>query len=241
MSSPHSSDPKNLEIAQMSQASILRGMRKLSIVALFVIPFGIAFGVAATEQGLTPGQALIMSAVVFTAIVQFAILDFLSPPIALFSLSLVALALSGRHVVMGAALSKSINELPLGKRLLTLAFLSDAPFAEAQTTAKNGRSDPGIVLGGGLVLWLAWLLGTAIGAYGGALLGDTDAYGFGAVLLSFFAATLLQMTRRSQGMLLPVLVAMAVSAFTLPFLPMGWNILLAAPIGGAIALMTHRE
>lgn len=216
-------------------------MRTLWVLALFVLPFGMAYGVAATEAGITPAQAVLMSALVFTAIVQFAAIDFLSAPVAFFSLGLVALALSGRHVVMSAALSKSINELPIGQRLLTLAFLSDANFAEAQVRAQNGRADPGLVLGGGLVLWIAWLIGTAIGAYAGNLLGDTDAYGFGAVLLTFFAATLLQMARQSRGMVLPVLIAMIVGVVTLPLLPMGWNILLAAPIGGVIAVMTDRE
>ncbi len=89
-----------------SSAAVLRGMRRLLPVSLFVAPFGIAFGIAATEQGLVPIQATVMSVFVFTATAQFAALDFLNEPVAFASLFLVVLALSGRHVIMGAALSR---------------------------------------------------------------------------------------------------------------------------------------
>ncbi len=91
------------------------------------------------------------------------------------------------------------------------------------------------------MLWLTWVVSTALGAFGGDLLGDTDAYGFGAVMLCFFAATAVGMLRGSSGLVLPTIAAMATSAFTLPLLPTGWNIILAAVVGGTLAAMIHAE
>jgi len=216
-------------------------MRRLLPVSLFVVPFGVAFGISAVEQGLGPIQATLMSVAVFTATAQFASLDFLNEPVAFASLFLVVLALSGRHVIMGAALSRWINRLPLAKRMATLAFLSDANFADTQPLLRKGETDLGVLLGGGLMLWVSWVGSTALGAFGGDLLGDTDAYGFGAVMLCFFAATATGMLRGAPGLVLPTIAAMAISVLTLPLLPTGWNIILAAVVGGLLAAMFHAE
>ncbi len=229
------------DIATLSGAAILRGMHRLLPISLFVIPLGVAFGVTAIEQGLGPVQATAMSLFVFTAAAQFAALDLLNEPVAFVSLFFVILALSGRHVIMGAALSRWINTLPFVKRIVTLALLSDANFADSQPLLHKGETDLGVLLGGGLMLWLTWVGSTALGAFGGDLLGDTNAYGFGAVMLCFFAATCVGMLRRSTGLVLPTITAMFVSAITLPLLPAGWNIIIAAIFGGAMAVMFHAE
>ncbi|WP_420334092.1 AzlC family ABC transporter permease [Roseibium sp.] len=225
----------------LSGAGVLRGMARLLPICLFVVPFGIAFGIAATEGGIGPVQATAMSAFVFTATAQFAALDFLQEPVAYFSLGLVALALSGRHLIMGAALAQWINRLPAGKRFVVLIFLSDANFADTQMLLQRGETDLGPLLGGGLMLWITWVGSTAAGAFGGDLLGNTEAFGFGVVMLCFFAATAFGMVRSTLSLLLPVIVAVVASAITLPYLPNGWNIILAALLGGGIATLRHAE
>ncbi|MEO0978395.1 MAG: AzlC family ABC transporter permease [Pseudomonadota bacterium] len=232
---------RNSEIVTVSAAGVLRGMTRLLPICLFVIPFGIAFGIAATERGIGPLQATAMSGFVFTATAQFAALDFLQDPVAFFSLGLVALALSGRHLIMGAALAKWVNQLPAGKRFLTLMFLSDANFADTQTLLQRGETDLGPLLGGGLLLWVTWVGSTSVGAFGGDLVGDPEAFGFGVVMLCFFAATALGMVRSTPSLTIPVLVAISISAVALPYLPNGWNILLAAILGGCAAAWRHAE
>lgn len=95
----------NLSHAELSFAGVRRGFADLFPVALFSLPFGIAFGVAATEAGLPAAQSMFMSVVVFSGAAQFAALDFIGSEISWLSLGLVVLALSARHIVMGAALS----------------------------------------------------------------------------------------------------------------------------------------
>lgn len=227
--------------ASLTAKGVLQGMGRLFPLSVFVVPFGIAFGIAATEQGLGPVQATVMSALVFTATAQFAALEFLGEPVAFLSLGLVVLALSGRHIVMGAALSTWVNQLPIGSRLATLALLTDASFAHCQTLLRRGDGDLGPLLGGGLMLWLAWVASTAAGAFGGDLVGDTEAYGFGVVMLCFFAATVFGVLRDSTSLVPSAIVAMGVSASTISILPTGWNIILAALVGGVVCLFVHAD
>jgi predicted branched-subunit amino acid permease len=219
----------------------LLGMRRLIPVSLFVIPFGIAFGIAAVEAGLAPVQATLASALVFTATAQFASLEFLSEPVAFVSLALVVLALSSRHVVMSAALSPWINRLPRFRRFLVLATLSDANFADALPDLQSGQDDLGRLFGGGVMLWVTWVASTAAGAWGGNVLGNTDAYGFSVVMVCFFAATVAGQVQLKTRLLGPVIAAVGIAVLTLPVLPTGWNIIVAAVAGGAVSVWRHAE
>lgn len=139
--------------------------KRLSGMALFVVPFGIAFGAAAVGSGLTPLQAVAMSMTVFAGASQFAILELWHPPLPLLSIALVALAVNARHLIFGAALAPVLKTLPKRHRIVSALLLSDANFADMQSARQSGSSDLGILVGGGFVLWLAWTLGTVIGTY----------------------------------------------------------------------------
>lgn len=222
----------------LTAAGTLRGMRRLLPISAFVIPFGIAFGVAASEQGLSAAQSIVMSALVFSGTAQFASLDFWREPVAFVSLALVVLALNGRHVIMGSALSPWVNRLPLVRRLFVLGFLSDPNFADSQLALREGERDLGILLGGGVILWLVWLAGTAIGALGGRALNDLETFGLDVVMVCFFGAVMAAQLRVPSNVA-PIIVASGIAVLTLEWLPAGWNIILGALAGGAMALVTN--
>ncbi len=216
-------------------------MKQLIPICIFVFSYGIAFGVAATEHGLEPYQAILMSAFVFTATAQFAALDFLTEPVAFLSLAFVTLALGGRHIIMSAALSRWINQLPKGKRFTTLFFLSDPNFAVSQSMLQTGEREIGPLLGGGVLLWLTWVTSTALGSLGSGIVGNTEVYGFSVIMPCFFAATATNIVRGSAHLMLPVSVAMAIAVASYSFLPLGWNIILAAVVGGCISALSYGE
>ena len=228
------------QTAAFTGAGVLKGMRRLLPFGVFVIPFGVAYGIAATEAGMSPLQASVMSAFVFTAVAQFAALDFAGEPTAYVTMGLVALALSGRHIVMGAALSRPVNQVPPLQRLATLAFLNDANFADVQSRKASEGVDVGALFGSGFVLWLIWTAGTALGAYGGDVIGDAEAFGFHVVMSCFFAGTVVAMLRPSLHLIPAVIAAVAISVLTEPYLPTGWNVILAAIVGGLISILPRR-
>ncbi|MBP5857224.1 AzlC family ABC transporter permease [Marivibrio halodurans] len=217
----------------LTGGGVLRGARGLLPVALFVVPFGVSFGVTAAEHGMTPEQAIWMSLLAFSGVAQFASLDFLSPSVPFLSLALVALAVNARHVVMGAVLSPWINALPPGRRMLTLLFMTDPNFADSYAAFLNGKRDMGRLLGGGLALWAMWTLGTAIGVLGGKALGSLDAYGVDVVMLCFFTALVAGQAKASRYWA-PVALSCAAAVLLQGHLPQGWDILVAALVGGVV-------
>ncbi|MGB0696098.1 MAG: AzlC family ABC transporter permease [Rhodospirillaceae bacterium] len=220
----------------LTAQGVARGFKRLMPIALFVIPFGSAFGVAALEAGLSASDAMVMSVVAFSGAAQFASLEFLTEPVAVWTLALVLLALNARHVIMGAALSQWINHLPPAQRLAAVILLSDANFADSQPSFKAGDRDIGLLLGGGLALWVTWVLGTAIGVLGGTVFGDLDRYGVDVVMPCFFVAAVVGRLGSDRSMVAPVIAASIVAAATVDLLPTGWNVILGAVIGGLVAL-----
>ena len=219
------------EEIKLSWRATLRGMRGLFPISIFVIPFGIAFGVAAAEQDVTATQTIAMSILVFSGAAQFASLELWHKPIAFGSLALIVLAVNARQVVIGAALSAWINALPIGKRVLTLGFLSDPNFADSQPAFKSGERDIGRLLGGGLILWINSIIGTTIGVLAGARIGDPESYGLDVVMVCFLKATFTgQLENRST--IVPALIASAVAVLSLSNVPAGWNSIFAAIAGG---------
>lgn len=220
----------------LTARGVWRGIKRLLPISVFVIPFGSAFGVAAVDAGMTPIQAFAMSALAFSGAAQFASLDFLVQPVAFWSLGLVVMALNARHVIMGAAISPWVNPLSPAKRVLALAWLSDPNFADSQPTFKAGERDVGVLLGGGLVLWGAWILGTVIGVAGGTLLGQLESYGTDVLMACFFAAVVAGQLGKDRRLALSVVVASFLAIVTLNWLPVGWNVILGAIAGGLLAV-----
>ncbi len=217
---------------------VWRGCVEIAPVAAFVIPFGIAFGVAASAKGLPAGTSIFMSAAIFAGAAQFAALDLWHAPLPLATLALTVLAVNARHVLLGAALASWLLQVPLRRRLAALLLLSDANFAQAVSARARGETDAGILFGAGLAMWITWIIGTTIGVVAGSLLGDLSRFGFDAVMLAYFAAVIVgQWKGRADA--IPWIAAAAVALVGSYVLPAGWHIVAGALTGGAVGVLRH--
>ena len=225
--------PKSPKHAFISASGICRGAREMAPLAAFLIPFGIAFGVAAIETGLTGAQTIIMSGTVFAAASQFAVLEIWGTSIPLVPLILIALAVNARFILMSASLYPWLRELPWSKRLGSMLVLSDANFASCLSAYNAGERDVGVLIGGGLALWSAWIIGTAGGIVFGDQIGDPRAFALDVVMLAYFAA-LLAGSWSGKATLLPWLVAGGVSVAAYWWAPANWHVIAGALAGGIV-------
>src|SRR5438046_2787320 len=81
---------------------VWRGAVEIAPIAAFIIPFGIAFGVAASAKGVPADISLLMSIVIYAGASQFAVLDLWHAPLPLATLALTVLAVNARHILLGA-------------------------------------------------------------------------------------------------------------------------------------------
>jgi len=222
-------------------ASVARGFRRLLPIALFVSAFGLAYGLAAVQQGLPAWQAWLASATVFAGTAQFASLDLWGAEIPLLPVLAVTLAINARLLLMGASLYPWLREVPVRQRYLSLIFLTDAVWAVAASDYQQRRHDLGLLLGGGFVLWLLFLLGTVAGTLFGGVITDPRAFGLDMVMGCFMLALVVANRVRSRHVVIWS-VAAAASALAWALLPGTAYVFAGAFSGGLVgALMPDRD
>ncbi len=217
--------------------SFRQGLLAALPIALGYFPIAFAFGVAATGQGLTGLEAFGLSAFIFAGASQFLALALITggAPILVAAFTLVAMNI--RHVMYGPALYKRAGPGAARNQAHLWAFaLTDEVFGAALGQLARGRkfSEP-FMLGLGLGAYLAWLGGTAAGAFagGGALAGHPALQaGLAFMLPALFLALLLSILARSH---LPVIAIAAAVCVGLTLLWSGTAGILGGMIAGAVA------
>ncbi|MGM0982569.1 MAG: AzlC family ABC transporter permease [Pseudomonadota bacterium] len=214
---------------------LAEGFRRMAPLSLFVIVFGLAFGVAALQQGLSAAQTLLMSGLVFAGAAQFATLELWGDTIPLLPLVAITLAINARHLLMGAAFYPHLKDLPGGRRYASLLLLSDANWAMAMTGGTTA-SRLGILVGGGLALWTTWMIGTGLGVAFGSGISEPERFGLDAIMGCFLLAMLVG-DKRDLGVLLPWGAAALAALAAMAWLPPHAHVIVGALAGGVVGLL----
>lgn len=218
------------------------GLRRTLPVTLYVVPMGLAFGAAAIQGGLGAVWAVVMSALMCSGAAQFAALSVYSTVgLAVVPMLIAASTLNARHILLGAAIAPWLNRVGLGRRMAALAVLSEPNWALVlRMHDVEGVRDParlaGVLAGGGLALWIAWLLGSSVGAFLGADLGDPSRFGLDLLVVAFFAALAAGFWRGPRQDLLPWAAAAVAAVVSQSLLPPGWHVLAGGLAGGLVGL-----
>ena len=220
---------------QLSPAKVRSEFVRLLPISLFVVAFGAAFGLAAVQKGLAPLESLLMSVTVFAGASQFAAVDMWGAEVAVLPLIAVVFAINSRHLLMGASLYPMLRDLPPGKRYGILLLLTDANWAVSAQEYQSGKRNLEVILGGGLVLWVAWLVGTWLGVYFGGLLQNPKSLGLDMVLGCFLLAMALG-GKKSPRILVAWVVAGVASLIAWKWLPPNMHVVTGALAGGVIGL-----
>ena len=213
--------------------SFRRGLRAGVPFSAVGFLLAMSFGVLAIRAGLSPVQAIVMSAVVHAGSAQFAATSILGSGGALVPAVLAGTLMNARFLAMGIAVAPSLPHGPV-VRALQGQTVVDPSWALANRG--DGSFDRHLLMGATVPQYVGWLSGTAVGALVGDVAGDTDRFGLDAVFPTFFLALLVAELRepRSRG----VALAGAVLALALvPFTPPGIPVLAAA----AAALVGSRR
>jgi 4-azaleucine resistance transporter AzlC len=215
---------------------VLAGVKLMAPLAIFVVPFGLAFGLAAIQKGIDPWTAIAMSAIVFAGASQFAALDLWLHPLPVVAILVTTGIVNARHLLYGASLYAWLRPVPHVQRLPVVAVMTDLAWATSMQAAQRGERDVGILLGGGLLLWVVWTLATAAGAFLATGIGDPKLYGLDVVMVAFFAANLVGLWR-GRSDVVPWLAAAAAALAGLWLLPTGWHVIIGAMAGGIVGVL----
>lgn len=222
--------------ARLDLAGTLTGIRRMAPLSLFVIVFGLAFGVAALSRGLSGLETLLMSGLVFAGASQFAALELWGPQIPLVALVATTFAINARHLLMGAAIQPWLKHLPPARRYTSLVLMSDSNWAMAAADYQRGETNVGMLVGGGIALWFAWVLGTLLGVVFGSGIDEPERFGLDVIMGCFLLAMLVG-GRRDLSMLLPWAAAALAALAAMSWLPPHSHVIVGALAGGLVGVL----
>lgn len=200
------------------------GARAVGPLAIAVVGFGISFGVLARTAGFGWLAPIVMSATTFAGSAQFASASILGDGGTVAAAVAAALLLNARYGPIGVSVAPYL-EGAAWSRLLRAQLVVDESWAIA--AEGDGRFDPRVLVGAGLVLYVGWVGGTAIGAIGGEALGDPATLGLDAAFPALFLALLIPQLRGRRAVQAAVLGAAIALALT-PVAPAGVPIIAAS-------------
>jgi 4-azaleucine resistance transporter AzlC len=195
------------------------GARAVAPFAVAVLGFGVSFGLLARVGGWGWLAPIVMSATTFAGSAQFAAASILGDGGTVAAAVAAALLLNARYAPIGVSVAPWLDG-PRWRRFLHAQLVVDESWAIS--ARGEGRYDPRILVGAGLLLYVAWVAGTAVGAIGGQALGDPATLGLDAAFPALFLALLAPQVRRRKPLFVALLggtIALALTPFTPPGVP----------------------
>ena len=200
-------------------------------------PFAVLFGALAVGNGLSVGQAFMMSAAVFGGASQMVGIELFGQHVAPWLIVLSIFAVNFRHVLYSAAVGRHLAHWPRLQQAVAYFLLTDPQYAIAESRAETGRK-VGFVfyMGGALPVYVSWTLLTGLGAVFGKMIPDTHALGIDFLLPIYFLG--LVMGFRKRPLWLPVVLASAVASI-LAYKVVGspWHVTIGALAGVLFAAL----
>jgi 4-azaleucine resistance transporter AzlC len=200
------------------------GARAALAVAATVWFFGASFGLVARAAGMGVLAPLVMSATTFAGSAQFAVTSILGAGGGGAAAIAAAVLLNARY----APISISVAPLFRGRlprRLLESQLIVDESWALA--SRGGGRFDRRILIGAGLLLYVSWVSGTAVGVLAGDALGDPKDLGLDGAFPALFLALLAPQLRAPRAALAAA-VGGVIALVLIPVTPAGTPIIAAS-------------
>lgn len=218
---------------RLSRAGVWRGMRASVPLGVASWVVGAGFGVAARQALLPVWATLLMSGTVFAAASQYAALALWTAPLPYLPIWLSTFAVNARFSLLSASLSPWLSKVGGWRPWLTVALLAEGQWAVGTEAYARGDRDLGVIVGAGVVVWTAWMAGTAMGFLASPLLGDPRRFGLDLVLVLFFSATLTSSWRGPRDLVPWGAAALATWAATFVVGP-EWQVIVAALVGATV-------
>jgi 4-azaleucine resistance transporter AzlC len=195
------------------------GARAVAPFAVAVLGFGVSFGLLARVGGWGWLAPIVMSATTFAGSAQFAAASILGDGGTLAAAIAAGLLLNARYAPIGVSVAPWLDG-PRWRRFLHAQLVVDESWAIS--ARGEGRYNPRTLVGAGLLLYVAWVAGTAVGAVGGQALGDPATLGLDAAFPALFLTLLAPQVRRRKPLFVALLggtIALALTPFTPPGVP----------------------
>ncbi|MBQ4137260.1 MAG: AzlC family ABC transporter permease [Clostridia bacterium] len=202
------------------------------------ISVAFAFGIFATDSGLSILEALLISMTNVTSAGQLAAVPIIAGGGTLIELAVAQLVINLRYALMSVSLSQKVGKsISMFDRFIIAFVNTDEVFAVA--SAKESQVGRKYMYGLILTPFLGWSFGTLLGAAAGNILPASVVSALGIAIYGMFVAIVVPVAKSDRPTLMCVLTAIAFSLIfsctpVLKNVPTGFSIIICAAAASAI-------
>lgn len=222
----------------MKQNSFSKGIIDGLPICLGYLSVAFAFGIFATDSGLTVLESVLISMTNVTSAGQLAGVPIIAMGGTLAELGLTQFIINLRYSLMSVSLSQKLDSSVSMLDRFIIAFVNtDEVFAVA--SGQSGKVGRRYLYGLILTPYLGWSLGTLVGAVAGNIFPDIVTSALGIAIYGMFIAIVIPVTKKSKATALCVAVAVALSCLfkytpVLNKVPQGFVIIICATLASGI-------
>jgi len=227
--------------ASTEKSIFLLGFSHGAPFVLVILPFGLLFGVVATEAGLNVAEVMGMSVVVLAGAAQFTAISLMQENAPTVIVILTSLAVNLRMAMYSAGLAPHLGAVPFWKRAVAAYVIADQNYAICNLTFDkvSWRPDQKFVyfIGTMTPIVPTWIISSFIGAYIGETIPPWMALDF-ALPITFLA--LIAPALRTLAHVAAA-VTSVVMAIGLAWMPFSTGLLVAAALAMAVGAEVERR
>ena len=210
-------------------------LRNAAGIGIATGAYALSFGAVSTAAGLSVLQTCVLSLAMFTGASQYALVGVLGAGGGSITAAATAVLLGTRNTFYGLRLSSLLGVR--GPRKLVAAHLVIDESTAMSLAQDSDRANRLGFWATGASVYVLWNLGTLIGALGAHALSNPRAVGLDAAAPAAFLA-LLAPRVRTRSALSVALLAAAIAMASVPFLPVGGPVLVAALVAIVVGAVT---
>jgi 4-azaleucine resistance transporter AzlC len=211
-----------------------KGLQSGISIAIGYVPIALTFGLLAKTTGLSIGETVMMSMIVFAGASQYMSLSLIALGTGILEIILTTFIVNIRHFLMAASLNEKVEFDRVFNRIVYSFGITDETFSVA--AIQPGKLTTGYMFGLNLIAYASWVLGSGVGFAIGAGLPETLQQSMSIALYAMFIGLLVPSMK--QGVKVVFLAALAAcfnTVFTMTeWLSTGWAIVAATLLSAVL-------
>lgn len=227
------------EESEMGSDNWQQGVRSALPIVFGYTPIGLAFGVLATQAGLTEWQVLLMSLLVYAGSSQFIAVSLLAAEAMTGTIVATTFLVNSRHILMSASLAPHYKHFSIPLLAILSFGITDETYAVTTAELTKGAKTPGYLLGLNATAQFWWVLSTVAGARAGSVISHPEAFGLNYALPAMFIGLLIMQIKGSIYVIAALLAAVLAVAFKI-YLGGNWHVILATVIAATMGVIIEQ-
>ena len=224
----------------MRAKNFLYGLKMSVPVMLGFIPVAIAFAIMASSAGMSSGESVAMSVMVFAGASQMMAVGMIAEGAGQIAIVVATFIMNLRHFIMSTCVFGRMKKTGLAERLLCSFGVTDESFAIFTTTEKE-RCDKWYFFGVFLGTYSSWIVGTIIGTFLGSILPASVSNSLGIALYAMFIALLVPNVKGNWRLLLVVVITALINKALRFFIDSSWALVFSTLVGAGIGMFIIKD